>query len=122
MTNEQVELIEQLLSQKLEPLLEHTRQQSAQIELLKEQLEQQTDSLEHLNAQLQGKQRPPAPISKAWKPLGFPSEGALRGAIRRGVYTQERGEILRRNTSILVNVQRCLESGFTPTHRRQRSA
>ena len=123
MINEQLQAFEKLLNQKLEPLLEQNRQQSAQIELLQQQLDEQAsqtlDSLDHINSQLQGKQVPPVPISEAWQKLGFKSEVALRGAIRRGTYKQEQGEVLRRGTSILVNVEKCLENGFTPIHRRQ---
>ena len=130
MTPEDLNEIKELLRQyEPPPALEKIDEQSAQIELLKQQLDQQQqqltvalDLLAHIDNRLQNKERPPVPISEAWTQLGFQSADGLRGAIRRGVYSQERGEILRRGTSILVNVQKCLESGYTPIHRRQRSA
>ncbi len=127
MSPEELNQIKELLAQyDPPPALEKIEQQSAQIELLKKQLEQQQqqldetlDLLTHIDNRLQNKERPPVPISQAWESLGFPSAEGLRGAIRRGVYSQERDEILRRGTSILVNVQKCLENGYTPIHRRR---
>ena len=127
MTPEDLNEIKELLRQyEPPPALEKIDEQSAQIELLKQQLDQQQqqltvalDLLAHIDNRLQNKERPPVPISEAWAQLGFRSAEALRGAIRRGVYNQQRGEILRRGTSILVNVQRCLENGYAPIHRRQ---
>ena len=124
LTPEEFNQLKALLSEQLAPVLEKIANQSFQIELLKQQLKQQQaethDLLSHIDNFLQGKEEPPMPISEAWKLLGFRTAGALRGAIRRGVYTQERGEVLRRGTSILVNVQKCMESGYTPIHRRRR--
>ena len=127
MGSEELNQIRELLRQyESPPALEKIEQQSAQIELLKQQLNQQQqqlnialDLLSHIDNRLQNKERPPVPISQAWGPLGFKSAEGLRGAIRRKNYTQERGEILRRGASILVNVQKCLENGYTPIHRRQ---
>ncbi|EKU97922.1 hypothetical protein Lepto7375DRAFT_7180 [Leptolyngbya sp. PCC 7375] len=130
MTPEEFNQIKELLDQhQSSPALEMIEQQSAQIDHLKRQLEQQQyqltetlDLLAHIDTRLKDKQKPPVPISQAWKQLGFKSAEGLRGAIRRKNYTQERGEILRRGTSILVNVQKCLENGYTPIHHRQHSA
>lgn len=126
MSPEEFSKLKSLLSEQLSPALEKIERQSAQIELLKRQLEDQQaqtfDLLSHIDTLLQGKEKPPVPITEAWKQLGFKSHEGLRGAIRRGVYTQERGEVLRRGTSILVNVQKCLERGYTPIHQRRHSA
>ena len=130
MTPEDLKQIRELLHQyEPPPALEKIEQQSAQIELLKQQLDQQEqqltialDLLAHIDNRLQDKDRPPVPISQAWSQLGFKSAEGLRGAIRRGVYNQQRGEILRRGASILINVQKCLENGYTPIHRRHYSA
>ena len=129
MSPEELNQIKDLIAQYPSVALEKIDQQSAQIELLKQQLKQQQqqltetlDLLTHIDYRLQDKQAPPVPISQAWVQLGFRSDQGLRGAIRRGVYSQERGEVLIRGASILVNVQKCLENGYTPIHRRQHSA
>ncbi|MEL7494311.1 MAG: hypothetical protein AAGJ95_10170 [Cyanobacteria bacterium J06554_11] len=97
------------LLKEVQRLAEVTQQQSGEITALREELSA-------LSSPILDR---PIPLKEAWEKLGFTSENACRQQLKRGLYANVRGAIIKRGAAIYLNPAVCLASEAVPAHQRQ---